>query len=655
MQLYYFQNHKKFERSIDNMKKKKKYNRWIGEDDYRADKCDYSDYQVTKQQWESAENNSRTPFSLSLDKNKDSGFCFGINDTGNTTQYIGFSQGTEGNILIAGGNGSGKSASIIKPTLATWSGALCATDVKGELSDYYAKLHMSAIAKRPYKIFNPFKYALAYDPFFWLRQDKDENLISNIWEIVLAITPDIPNDNQPFWNKTEQGILAAAIHYYFKLGLNFSDTMIAIASASVTELTETILHSNDDIAKMYLGEIRNIKPETLVNFDRGLRNKLMLFATDPYINNAFRVNKEESDYFTWQDLDEYNIFLQIPEEKIEQWSGAINLMYTQLIRYLERRPDQHSTKGADNIQTLLLMDEFARFGKLPLIADAVSTLRSRNVNICIVIQSLAQLDKIYGQDDRKIILDNCQFQAILRANDAETQQYFSSLIGTRKGILKGISESWNADFDSIHYSKQVSETLENRIPPHEFSSLNDVLLLTPLGFYRINKIPPVHSWFEPLPTCDLSGIKITIIENPDETQLENAIESEFICSVTAIQENEQTEIKKIPSIEERINAVKRQIEQLERTRRIEDRNNRETQEKIRKKQYYLIGELVSKYFPEVLCLNVEQATEDALSLKSLESFLSVLSKDKELINQLKQRVKNSAQNEDECVSGREEK
>lgn len=653
MQLYYSQNRKKFERSIDNMKKK--YNRWVGEDEYRADKCDYSDYQITKQQWESAENNSKAPFSLSLDKNKDSGFCFGINDNGNTTQYVGFSQGTEGNILIAGGNGSGKSASIIKPTLATWSGALCATDVKGELSDYYAKLHMSAITKRPYKIFNPFKYSLAYDPFFWLRQDKDENLISNIWEIVLAITPDIPNDNQPFWNKTEQGILAAAIHYYLKLGLNFSDTMIAIASASVTELTETILHSNDDIAKMYLGEIRNMKPETLVNFDRGLRNKLMLFATDPYINNAFRVNKEESDYFTWQDLDEYNIFLQIPEEKIEQWSGAINLMYTQLIRYLERRSDQYSPEGTDNIQTLLLMDEFARFGKLPLITDAISTLRNRNVNICIVIQSLAQLDKIYGQDDRKIILDNCQFQAILRANDTETQQYFSSLIGTKRGILKSVGESWDVDFDNLHYSKQASETLESRIPPHEFSSLNDVLLLTPLGFYRINKIPPIHNYFEPLPARNLSGIKITVIENPDETQLKNAIESKFACSATVIAENKQNKIKKIPSIKERITVVKKEIEQLERKMRIADRNNREIQERRQKRQYYLIGELVSKYFPEVLCLNSEQATEDALSLKPLESFLSVLSTDQELVHQLKQRANDRAQNERECVSGHEEK
>ena len=291
------------------MKKKKKYNRWVGDDEYRADKYNYSEYQLAEQQRESVENNSRVPPSLSLNKNKDPGFCFGTSNNNAPTQYIGFSQGTEGNILVAGGNGSGKSVGIIKPTLATWSGALCVTDVKGELSDFYAKLHKMGIAKRPYKIFNPFKYSLAYDPFSWLRQDRAENLLNNIWEIVFTINPDIPNDNQPFWNKTEQGILAAAIHFYFKLGLNFSDIMIAIVSASTTELVEKIMHSNDAISKMYLGETKNMKPETLANFDRGLRNKLMLYATDPYINNAFRVTEEEADHFTWQDLDKYNIFL----------------------------------------------------------------------------------------------------------------------------------------------------------------------------------------------------------------------------------------------------------------------------------------------------------------------------------------------------------
>ena len=111
-------------------------------------------------------------------------------------------------------------------------------------------------------------------------------------------------------------------------------------------------------------------------------------------------------------------------------------MYIQLIRHLERRPEKYSAGGASNRQTLLLMDEFARFGKLPMITAAMATLRSKNVNICLMVQSVAQLDKIYGEHDRRIIFDNCQFQAILRANDADTQKYLCELVGTH--ICSGI-------------------------------------------------------------------------------------------------------------------------------------------------------------------------------------------------------------------------
>lgn len=143
--------------------------------------------------------------------------------------------------------------------------------------------------------------------------------------------------------------------------------------------------------------------------------------------------------------------------------------------------------------------------------------------------------------------------------------------------------------------------------------------------------------------------------NSNETQLQNVVKPAYIYTISSVQEYDHKEIKKMPTIEERIITVKKQIEQLERKKRIEDRNNREAQEKIRKKQYYLIGELVAKYFPEVLSPIEKQTEEDDFSFKLLESFLSVLSEDAELLSQLEQRAKNNAQDEDECVSGHEEK
>ena len=462
-------------------RKKKKYNKHCTE-------IFHSEYFPPEQLQEP--NCDDIPDEILLDINYDSGFFFGVRSKYSLREYIGIPQGADGNILVIGGNGSGKSSSIAKPTLITWKGTMCVTDIKGELSDFYAKLYQQGIVTRPFIIFDPMQTnGISYDPFYWLSHDDEENLISNIQEITFALIPISPNDNQAFWVETEQSILAAALLYYFKLGAGFSETLSHIVKSTVTKLIKEILESDNVVAKMFLGEVGEMKPETLATFDRGLRNSLIPFATNPHISNAFRGVSEKATCFSWNELDNYNIFLRIPEDKIEQWGGAFNLMYTQLIRYLERRPDKYSPEGQNNVQTLLLMDEFARFGKLEMITNAMATLRSKNVNICLMIQSTAQLDKIYGEYDRRIIFDNCQYQAILRANDAETQKYISELIGVCKDTQLGLSENLDEFMENIGYGRQINEIYRYAVFPHELSTLKDILLLTPYGFYHVEKNP----------------------------------------------------------------------------------------------------------------------------------------------------------------------
>ena len=456
-----------------------------------------------------------------LDVHSDSGFVFGLKAKYGSNKYVGIPQGAEGNTLGVGGIGAGKST-IAKATSRLWNGALCATDIKGELSTYYAKLFEGGIVERPYNVFDPMDIdGIGYDPFWWLKEDAQENLVGNIWEIAIAIIP-LPHDaRDPFWIETEQGILAAALLYYYQRGESFSDTITNILESTVTGLVNTIVANGDKVAEMYLGELIEMKAETRANFDRGLRNKLMKFA-DPYILNSFRSSHEGAGCFTWDDLDECNIFLKIPANRIEQWGGAINLMLTQLIRHLERRPDKYSPEGANNIQTLLLLDEFARFGKLEMISSAMATLRSKCVNICLMIQSLAQLDRLYGEYERRIILDNCQYVAILRANDAETQRYLSDLIGSIKVISKSTTVSLNGLHEFVGQSAQMGETREPMIFPQQLATLKDILLLTPDGFCRVEKIP-IHGGF-PAPQDLPTERKSFVMERrPQEPNLLSAI------------------------------------------------------------------------------------------------------------------------------------
>lgn len=447
---------------------------------------------------EQTQESKDVPLEMILGPPFPSGFIFGMKRDFPTNQHIGMPHGKEGNIVVIGGNGSGKSASIARPTIFRWKGAMCVTDVKGELSKAYADAYQPG-RNRPYLIFDPTcPDGPSYDPFGWLLQDGEENLISNIQEMSLEIFPDLPNDSHPYWNQTERAIFEVALLYCFKLGLSFSETICKMLTSTLSKLCVELMEAGNMTIRVFLGQLSDMKPEELADIDRGWRNKLIPFVIDPYISHAFRGEREGAKSFTWKDLENYNIFLRIPAERIEQWGRAINLMYSQLLHHLERRPDKYSADGAKNTQTLLLMDEFPRFGKLEIILPAISTLRSKNVNICLMVQSLAQLDKFYGEKGREIILDNCQYQVILRSNDAETQQYLSNLIGVDKTLLKSASCHLDESMNRTGYSQQLSEGREPRIFPHEFATLKDVLLLSPDGFFRLDKIPPDYDMVKEL-------------------------------------------------------------------------------------------------------------------------------------------------------------
>jgi len=318
------------------MSKKKKYTRIIGE---KFDFDEMIDFIEPEQKYDNDNIPRDIPAEICL-KHNQSGICFGKPTEYVINKYVGMPQGAEGNSVIIGGTGSSKTVSVAKPTLKTWKGAMCVTDIKGELSEHYKQLYLNDDndEMRPFIIFDPTKSAgAAYDPLWWLIEDTEENLINNIMDIAYAIIPETNEYSDPFWTKSERGIFAAALLYYFGMGLSFSEILGIIAGQTTTELCNSLNQSTDIRIKILLGEISSMKPETVASIDRGLRNKIILFAVDPHISHAFRGVRESADCFTWDDLDEYNIFLRIPEERITQWSGAINLMYTQLIRYLERK------------------------------------------------------------------------------------------------------------------------------------------------------------------------------------------------------------------------------------------------------------------------------------------------------------------------------
>lgn len=89
------------------------------------------------------------------------------------------------------------------------------------------------------------------------------------------------------------------------------------------------------------------------------------------------------------------------------------------------------------------------------------------------------------------------------------------------------------------------------------------------------------------------------------------------------------------SIEEKMQQTNVKIQKLEHQKRVERKIENTQKMKLIQRRNYIIGELVSKYFPEVLTLEPGNKDQNAVTFKPVESFLSALAADRNLVNQIK--------------------
>lgn len=406
------------------------------------------------------------------------GFIFGKKDK----YYIAKNESFDGHILVVGGAGSGKSSCIAIPSILCWRERIFAIDIKGELEQKTRGKRF--IGER--KIFNPSsESSYGFDPFYILSES--QNIVQDIKEIALAIIP-LPHDvKEPYWIKSAQNLFTGAMIYYYVQGKTFIETIFCIQSTPVQELITEISESDNYTAKLFTNQFIGMDSKTISSIFTEISNNIMLFATDNQIKQAL----SKKNNITPKDLENgIDIFVCIEESRLEQWKSLLTLIVNQFLKHFERRPED----GAEPI--LFLLDEFARLGKIESTINGLATLRSKKITIALLIQSLAQLDVIYGKPQRQVIADNCIYKVILKATDADTQEYFSKLVGTYDKEKQ--SQNQNKDYYAgIGNSKGTTITTEEKriIKPEDFAYLNDLILLSPFGWYRIDKTPYYNTDF----------------------------------------------------------------------------------------------------------------------------------------------------------------
>lgn len=361
----------------------------------------------------------------------------------------------EGHTLIVGGTGTGKSRGVVIPTLLSWEGSAVVMDIKGELS------RITADRRREHGavfIFDPEGDGACYDPI------KPCTTVDQAQDLARTLIP-LPKEGDPFWCQSAQALLSAFIFEGAVKGYKLTDIAEQLCTKPIAELVEHCQKHELREVRILASICYDTPEKTLGGIVAELKSKLITIATDPNIRRA----TQRSDW-TPENLERgATVYLKVSEHLLDQYKDLWTIIISQILKHLSRREERIDPP------ILIALDEMPRLSKLEGLSNALATLRSRNVHIMPVVQSMAQLDKIYGKDERKVIADNCRFKFVLSATDPETQKYFSDLAGQQTAMAKSVTTGAGL-IPNVGRTEQGTPLIR----PEEWSRLEQPILLAPM-------------------------------------------------------------------------------------------------------------------------------------------------------------------------------
>ena len=358
--------------------------------------------------------------------------------------------------LIVAPTGRGKGVGFVIPNLLTYKGSAVVLDVKGENFRETSRFRASMGDK-------VFRFA----PTDWDRPTHRYNPLARIaamtnpdrqqMELKLTAKLFLQTDNEKL-----SGLLAGGIDLFVAAGLLAFERGVP----TIGEIYR-ITASGGDKQKEYLkraGEVKNKSAKLIFERMASTNNDtltsylslLMTSGLDTWDNRAIDAATSSSD-FSFRDIRRrpHSIYLVVESEMIRPLAPLIRLFFSDLIASL-----QAQEPGDDEPWPVMIMlDEFDRLGKMPIVAESIKTLRSFGGNLAIVTQTIPALDEIYGENTRRSLQGGAGVKLYLTPSEQKTIEELSQAVGkTTKRVVTRSRAVGRNPFEGRSVSERTEDT-----------------------------------------------------------------------------------------------------------------------------------------------------------------------------------------------------
>jgi len=386
---------------------------------------------------------------------------------------------------------SGKTASVAKPVALSYEESMVVLDIKGELfEDTSGWRESQGQLIRVWAPYDEEGKTHRFNPMTVLADMNAGKRIGEIQTIAAILYPDAPGQD-PFWTSQARAAFTAFTSYMFeawdhelattraeKPDINTSEAfpsferVLRFSSGDGEQNTKAMLQTilaNRSLTfvspqtRTVFTNLAGLAEQTFSSVIASMHAPLQQFLS-PIL--AAATNATDIDVKSLR-RRLTTLYVIIPTNKLDESAKLLNIFFSTVIgnnldKQLGAEPDLKH-------QVLMLMDEFTAMGRVDVWAKRISISASYGVRDLCIIQSRAQLNGTYGENDAQNFITNHGAQIVFAPREQSDANEYSDMLGYRTVRRKQRSTSRGGGGNQV--STSYAEERRALLLPQEIKEL----------------------------------------------------------------------------------------------------------------------------------------------------------------------------------------
>lgn len=384
--------------------------------------------------------------------------------------------------LLFAPTGSGKGVGFVIPNLLYWQDSVFVHDIKLEnyelTSGWRQKMGQEVYCWNPA---NPDGITHCYNPIDWI-STKPGQMVDDVQKIANLIMPE-----KEFWNNEARSLFVGVVLYLVAAKdkiKSFGEVVRTMRSDDVVYNLAVVLDTlgNDihPVAYMNIAAFLQKADKERSGVISTMNSNLELWA-NPLIDTA----TASSDFNVLEFKKKLTtVYVGLTPDNLQRLQPLMQVFYQQCTEFLSRKmPGPDEPYGV-----MFMMDEFPTLGKMEQFMTGIAYFRGYHVRLFLIIQDTEQLKGIYEEHGMNSFLSNTTYRITFAANNVETANLISQLVGNKTVDQVSTSKPKFLDFNPASRSLNVSQTQRALLLPQEVIGLprDEQIIL-------IESSPPIKS------------------------------------------------------------------------------------------------------------------------------------------------------------------